>query len=689
MDPAARPGSTVDAPAGPEHLARLLAPCALGALTLRNRVFVPGHTTNYAQDNAPTDTHVAYHAARARGGAGLIIVEAVRVHPTSAGRTLTLGGFADRFVPAYARVTDAIHRAGAHTFAQIIHLGREASAEHWRAAAWGPSPIPWATGSFVPHAMNRRDIASARVAFRDASKRMLDAGFDGLEVHLGHGHLLHQFMSAATNVRSDGYGGSTANRLRFVREVLGEIFALDTRAPIGIRVSAHDWMPRGLTPEAVIESVATLRGEFPLAFCHVSHSAYTPDISISTQIADASWGSLPYIDFPAQFKRAFSDLPIMAVCRVDDLGNAAAVVARGQADLVGLARAHIADPDLVAKTRAGRADTVRSCIACNQACIGRVEFGYPVACVVNPEAGLEAQWQVLHARPRAARRTVAVIGGGLAGMEAALAAAGRGHAVTLFEAGPELGGQWLQASRLPHRGRFGLLIDELRRDLARADVEVRLATPVSAGQLANAAGAPWAAIVIATGARHRARDVGGGPVWSLTDALADPAALGHHVAIVDELGSWQAYGMAECLIDAGAGVRLITPLAALAWKVPMFSKFALYARLAQAKVHTHVFRRVVRFAEGELVLGDPFSGVEERIAGVTALVDVGAPQADDALYRALEDGLDRTRTELRLVGDAYAPRSALEAVYEGRVAGCTIGDSDAPLPAQPDVKVYF
>ena len=668
--------------------AALLSPYRLGSLELPNRVFVPGHTTNYAQDNAPSDTHVAYHAARARGGAGLVIVEAVRVHPTSAGRTLTLGGFSDKFVPAYARLTEAIHREGAKTFAQIIHLGREASAEPWRAAPWGPSAIPWAPGTFVPHAMTRRDLVATRAAFRDASRRMLGAGFDGLEVHLGHGHLLHQFLSAATNTRDDEYGGSAANRLRFVREVLQEIYALDTRAPIGIRVSAHDWMEGGLTPDIVQDCVAQLLDEFPLAFCHVSHSAYTPDISISTQIADASWGSLPFTEVPAQFKKAFPQLPIMAECRVDDLANAASLLADGVADMVGLARAHIADPDLVAKTSSGRADTVRSCIACNQACIGRIEFGFPVACVVNPEAGLEAQWQTLLARARPAPRRVAVIGGGPAGMEAALSAARRGHHVTLFEASAELGGQWRLASALPNRSRFRLLIDELRRDLARAGVTIRLNTRVSPTEIA-AGDKRWDAVVVATGARHQARVLGTARVHSLTEALADTAALGRHVAIIDELGSWQAYGLAEALISGGASVRLISSQAALAWKVPMFSKFALYPRLKKAKAHTHLFRRVTGWSGDTLVLTDPFSGTEETIIGVTALVDVGAPVADDKLYRALETPSGMPAFELRLVGDAYAPRSALEAIYEGRVAGCTIGDPDAPLPAQPEVKVYF
>ena len=674
------------APAG-----ALLSPWRLGGLELRNRVFVPGHTTNYAEHNAPSDTHVAYHAARARGGAALVIVEAVRVHPTSAGRTLTLGGFSDKAVPAYARVTEAIHREGAKTFAQIIHLGREASAEQWRAAPWGPSAIPWAPGTFVPHAMTRRDLAATRAAFRDASRRMLEAGFDGLEVHLGHGHLLHQFLSAATNTRGDEYGGSAANRLRFVREVLAEIYALDTRAPVGIRVSAHDWMEGGLTPEIVKDCVAQLLEAFPLAFCHVSHSAYTPDISISTQIADASWGALPFAEFPAQFKKAFPQLPIMAVCRVDDLAHAASLLRDGAADLVGLARAHIADPDLVAKTASGRADTVRSCIACNQACIGRIEFGFPVACVVNPEAGLEAEWQALHARPRPPARRVAVIGGGPAGMEAALAAARRGHQVTLFEAGPALGGQWRLASALPNRGRFRLLIDELQRDLARAGVTVRLDTRVAPADLAGA-GRIWDAVVVATGARHPARTLGAARVHALTEALADPAALGGHVAIIDELGGWQAYGLAEALIAGGATVRLVTSQAALAWKVPMFSKLALYPRLRKAGVHTHLFRRIAGWTGDTLVLADPFSGAEDRLGGVTALVDVGAPAADDALYRALEtpSGMPAFAAfELRLVGDAYAPRSAMEAVYEGRVAGSTIGDPDAPLPAQPDTKVYF
>ncbi|MDX2221291.1 MAG: FAD-dependent oxidoreductase [Rhodospirillaceae bacterium] len=659
---------------------RLFTPFAIGPVALKNRVVVPGHTTNFAAGNLPTERHARYHEARARGGAGLIVTEAIRIHPTSAGRAATIAGYTDAAIPGLQAIVQAVRRHGGKIFAQLAHLGREAGVEHQLAASWGASPIPWGEGQHMPHAMTARDIKAAVAHFGQAAARMVRAGFDGIELHFGHGHLIAQFLSRATNQRTDGYGGPLENRIRFGREVLAEVLRHAGPLPVGLRISAHEFLPDGLDPDQMVEIVACLRAEFPVAFLNVSHAAYVHGYSLATQIADASFDTAPFKAFPARFKQEFPDLPIIAVCRVDDLATAEGLLADGVADLVGLARPHIADPELVAKAQGGRADQVRACIACNQGCIGRVEQGSGITCVANPEAGFEAAWDALRARPAPPPRAVAVVGGGPAGLEAAVAAARRGHQVTLFERGDHLGGAFREAASLPGRARFARLIEDLARDARAAGVAVKLATPFTPTD-ARA----FDSVIVAAGCRDVVRAYDGIAAVGPRDALAAPEALGDHVAIIDERGTWHAYGLAELLARHGARVHLVTPVAGFAWRVTLYTRLGLLQRLADLKVASHLQRRAKSARDGNLILTDTLGGGEVEIAGLTGLVDVCPPRAEDRLYRELEGQVP----ELHVIGDAYAPRSVLEAVYEGRVIGTTLGDPAASLPAMADTPVYI
>ncbi|MEV0608987.1 FAD-dependent oxidoreductase [Polymorphospora rubra] len=660
-----------------DNLHRLFTPVQLGRVALRNRVFVPGHTTNFGRANEPTRRHAAYHAERAAGGVGLIVTEAIRVHPTSAGRHISLGSFDDSSIPAYAAVADAVHEHGAALFAQIMHAGRQANGDATRTAAWSASPLPWATGAHVPHAMGHADIAVVVAAFAGAARRMREAGYDGLEVHAGHGHLLQQFLSPKTNLRDDAYGGSPANRLRLTREVLTAVFAAAGDLPVGLRVSADEFLPGGLDPAAVVEIVATLRAEFPLAFVHVSHSAYHGSYSLATQMADMSFGHAPFRHHAALFTREFPDLPVLAVCRLDSLPEAAELIAAGDADLVGLARPHIADPHLVRKAMAGRQHEVRSCLACNQGCIGRLESSLPISCVVNPEVGAEREWaEAWSDRSAGTARRVLVVGGGPAGLEAALSAARAGHRVTLAEAGDRLGGQVTLAARVPGRERLGLLTDDLAHAVTAAGVEVRLGERIdAAGVLAG----DFQDVIVATGARPARRELPGGPpVLDLATAVAElvePAApLTGDVVVLDDEGTWAAASVAEQLARLGARVHLVSPTAGVSARITTYSKLALLDRFRQVGVRLHLMRTVRGAGPSTVELVDPMTGEAEPLTTITAVVDAGAATADDDLYRALESRPDGPR--VHLVGDANAPRTAFEAVYEGRLAGAFLGRHD-------------
>jgi 2,4-dienoyl-CoA reductase-like NADH-dependent reductase (Old Yellow Enzyme family)/thioredoxin reductase len=658
----------------------LLSPVRLGPLELRNRVFVPGHTTNFGRGNEPTERHAAYHAERARGGVGLIITEAIRVHPTSAGRHISLGSFGDSSIPAYAAVAQAVHDEGARIFAQIMHAGRQANGDATRTAAWSASPLPWATGAHIPHAMGLEDIATVVTAFAAAARRMRQAGYDGLEVHAGHGHLLQQFLSPNTNHRVDGYGGSLDNRLRLTREVLTAVFGAASDLPVGLRVSADEFLPGGLDPDAVIEIVALLRNDFPLAYVHVSHSAYHGSYSLATQMADMSFEHAPFRHHAAMFKKEFPDLPVLAVCRLDSLPEAAEIVAAGEADLVGLARPHIADPHLVRKAMEGRHDETRTCLACNQACIGRVEANLPISCVVNPEVGAEREWaSAWVAVSTVATRRVLVVGGGPAGLEAALSARRAGHRVTLVEARERVGGQVALAARVHGRSRFGLLTRELARDVAQAAVEVRTGVHMSA---ADVVAGNYDDVIIATGSRPMRRQLPGGPpvfdLWQAVDELdVETSPLRGRVVVMDDEGTWAAASITEHLARLGAQVHLVSPTPSLFARITTYSKLALTRRLGELGVRAHLMRTASAAGGSALVLTDTLSGATELLDGVTAVVDAGPPAADDRLYRETEARGQGPR--IYVVGDANAPRTALEAVYEGRLAGAFLGQRDTEV----------
>jgi dimethylglycine catabolism A len=658
MDPA------IDASAG----LRVLEPTTIGTLALKNRVFQSAHSTNFGADRAgPSGRYIAYQEQRARGGVGLIITEGIRVHqPTW--RPGRLGAFDEQALPAYRELTGAIHDHGAAIFAQLNEPGRHLRLD--RSAAVSASEEPWAVGGVVPHALTSAEIGEFVEAWAGGAERMQRAGFDGIEVQCSHGHLLNQFLSPSTNRRTDAYGGSLEGRMRFLREVLAAVCERVT-VPVGIRVSAEEFVRDGLELADTTAIVAAVAAEFPLAYVNVTQSFYAAEYTVSTQAADMTFGPAPFRANAGAFKERVRGPRILMVCRVDDLLVGEEILAQGLADMVGMARPQIAEPAQVAKFQAGRADEVRHCIHCNQGCIGRTEVGLSISCVVNPEVGNEREWAAVPLLPPASRRRVLVVGGGPAGMEAALAAHRRGHGVTLAERSPTLGGAVRTAARLVGRQRFALLVDELERDLRREGVELRAGWSIGAEEAAG-----WDTVVLATGARSRPLAIDGLERTRSPEELLDGAAPGpgERVAIVDLDGHWAGAGLAEHLAGAGCVVDWITPGGGFAWNVTLYSRTALQRRVGELGVKLRPYREPLRMVDGTLWLRDVVNGDEEPLEGVTTVVHSGPRLANGALAEELVAA--GYGGELWLVGDAYAPRTSLEATYEGRLAGTAAGAPD-------------
>jgi 2,4-dienoyl-CoA reductase-like NADH-dependent reductase (Old Yellow Enzyme family) len=665
----------------PATFPHLLSPLRIGTVTLPNRIVSSGHDTVMAAKGRVTDRLVAYHEARARGGAGLVVIQVGAVHPTARYTSHALSADTDEAIPGYRRLAEVIHAHGAVVFGQLFHGGREImdSDDGALAVAVSASASPSERFGVTPRAMPERLIREVIEGFGTAAARLEAAGLDGVEVVASHGYLPAQFLNPRVNRRTDGWGGDNERRLRFLREALSAARAR-TRSgfTVGLRISIDEMTPDGLTDAAVMAALVTLDADGMMDYVSIVAGS-SATLGGSDHIVPPSPIANGYLARQAGSVKARVRVPVMVAGRISQPQEAEAILAAGQADATAMTRALICDPELPAKTREGRLDDIRACIGCNQACIGHFHLGYPISCVQFPESGRELEvvrvgppGRERHA-PAPTRREVVVIGGGPGGLKAAAVAAERGHRVTLLEASRRVGGQVLLAQELPGRAEFGGAIGNLLGEAERAGVTIRTSVRADVDLVREAAPD---VVIVATGALpyRPALEIVGSPVildaWEVIRGVDVPDG---HVVVADFRSDWIGLGVAEMLARSGRRTTLAVPGPMAGQRIQQYVRDLMTASARRARVEIHPTLRLYGAAQGAVFFQDVLTGDAVVVEDVATLVLAQGHAPDDALLGELEVAAERgAGFEVRAVGDCLTPRTIEEAVLEGMRVGIEV-----------------
>ncbi|WP_309083962.1 FAD-dependent oxidoreductase [Chelativorans sp.] len=637
----------------------LFSPFMLKGLEIPNRILSTGHDTEMGRDGLPTERLIAYQVARAKGGAGLIVVQVVAVHETARYTPDVLMGTSDACIPHFKALYDAVKAHGTRVFVQLFHPGRELLGRRngVMQAALAPSSSPAERFRIIPREMSPDEIAEIVEGYGQAARRMAEAGADGVEIVASHGYLPAQFLNPRVNRRTDPYGGTAENRLRFLREVVASVRA-NTPEPLilGLRFSATEFDSDGVSEEETLEVCRRLRDEFDYFNVIAGTSA---SASGAVHIVPPMSVKNAYLaPFSQRLKQTIGK-PVFVAGRINQPQEAERVLAEGAADMCGMTRAMICDPRMPEKARAGRVDDIRACIACNQACIGHAQLNIPISCIQYPESGRELQFG---SRRRSARaRRIMVVGGGPAGMKAAAVAAEIGHEVTLYEKEKRLGGQALLAQLLPHRAEFGGIVTNLAREMELTGVRVHLGVEATPELIATE---KPDAVLLATGSRPA------GPCYEFgeglqilhgNEVLVGRAATGARVVVYDWLADWRGAGIAEKLAGEGAHVRLAVNGVCAAAAIQSYVRDATIGRLQRLGVEMMPFMRLYGSEGNSVYFLHTASQEAVLLENADTLVLVTPNQPEDALHAPLKS----LGIPVRLIGDAVAPRTAEEAVFEG------------------------
>ncbi len=638
-------------------LTHLFTPTRVKTMELKNRIaMAPMGTLEAHEDGHPSERQLAYYEARARGGAGLIMVEDAVVHVSAAigfGEIGLPAIYDDKFIPGWKKLNDVIHAAGAKTCIQLWHPGRQFPALAPDKPPLAPSlvPCPCPLCQDLPHVMTIAEIEELIDAFAQAARRAKASGFDSVEVSGTHGYLIAQFMSAYANRRTDRYGGDLRSRMRFALETVSAVrFEVGPDFPIIFRFSADESVTGGRNLDESM-AIAPWLVAAGVDCLHVSAGVYA---NIETLTVAPSYVPKGHILHAAEVLKGVVGVPIMTVGKLNDPLMAEEAIAHGRADIVAVGRGFFADPEWANKAAAGQFEDIRWCTGCMQGCISTLRTAYAAKCQVNPEVGKEREMAIVRAdRPK----RVLVVGGGPAGMETAKVAALRGHQVTLYEKAAELGGQFRLASVPQGKQEILPYLKYQARQLEKSKVEVVLGKEADASTVAEL---KPDVVVVATGGKPKILDIPGihgQNVITAQEVLSFKAVTGKRVLVAG--GGMVGCETADLLGSYGRDVTIVEILPELASDMAFGPRYYLLQSLEAHKV------KVITSACLESVTPQGVSysrnGLTETVGGIDTVVLAMGASPESKLARQLEG----RAPQVHVIGDANNPGNAMEAIAAG------------------------
>ena len=650
----------------------LWTPLQLGPVTTRNRIVFSAHLTNYARNGKPTEQHSAYYAARAAGGAGLIITEEHSTHPTDWPYEKLIHGFHRDVIPGYRNITSAVHQHRTPIFAQINHNGGQASSMYSRLPVWAPSAVADPLFREVPKAVTQSDIDDIIAGYVTVAENCAEGGFDGIELQCSHSSIVRGFLSPATNKRTDQYGGTLSNRARLLLDISSAVRkAIGNDLALGVRLCGDEFIEGGTTIDEAVEIAKLVEASGNVDYINTSIGVATASLFMIEASMHIPPGYATFI--PSAIRKAV-DLPVVGVGRFKDPLQAERALADGHCDLVGVVRGQIADPDFAAKARAGATDDIRLCLSCNQECVGRMGLNRWLGCIENPQTGREAEWKATqHVKLSPTPTHVLVVGAGPAGLQAAIAAARNGHRVTVLEKEELAGGQVRLAASVPNRAEFGDLIRNQLTECKRLGVAIEYGVSAWPGLVLERNAQH---VVVATGAEPQQPwwvagegvTIGVADVRHVLEGSADPFGT---VVIIDEIGFHHATSVAELLADRGCNVEIVTPGMVVGQDLGITLDMENWLIRAHAKGIVQSTDLVpMGLAGNELTLLHHPTGTNYTRTPDWVVLAV-PPQPVEWLYHDLSSNaaLAQAGITISRVGDAVAPRRAHAAVIDGERIG--------------------
>lgn len=633
---------------------KLLEPIKIGNVDIKNRMSTAPMEVLYCDENGMvTDRYLKYVEARAKGGFGLIINEAHAVLKGTGGFTKCSGMWMDEQIEGQKKVADTAHKYGAKIAIQLIHVGRQSEECVTKRRLTAPTAVQDPTLYETPEELTYEGIQEVVNAFGDAATRVRKAGYDFVEVHGAHGYLIQQFLSPYSNKRTDEYGGNLYNRARFSLEIVENIRKkAGVDFPIIFRLSMTEFMKGGLTI-AETRAYAKMLEEAGVAAIHASQGNYA---EIRYMLPPAAVPRAFTADLAAEIKNIVS-IPVINVGRYNDPFVAEAVLDAGKADIIAFARQSLTDPEFPNKTKAGKIDEIQHCIGCLQGCIGGVEYGIyaqvPVICLVNPVLAYEGEFDF---SPAEKSKNVVIIGGGVAGMEAAYAAARRGHSVTIYEKSDKLGGQWLYAAMAPNKQELTTVVVWLKKQLRDLNVDIKLNTEFKLDTLANN---KVDAVIVATGAvpaKPAIKGIDSASVRYIPEVLGCKRTMGAKCVVIG--GGEVGCETAAFLAEIGKNVTIIEATDTLCANGQTAVNSFLFDYLDDKKVSIFTQSDVTEITDNSVTYMK--NGEAIVIEGVTDVVVAVGSKSLDELSNSIK-GIEK----VVVIGDAKVAKDGLAAIADG------------------------